>query len=565
MLARGLVCSPSCVCVPLPVCAADYIQAYCHTCRHCVVGDTLISTGSNTSVQVDRLEETADLLAYSQADGLVVRSATAVFSLGEKPIVGVALLDGRILSCTPDHKILRSDGMWIPAADLTAKDYVTVGYRPPVDAPREDSIRASTWSHQLAGLNLTLDLQANRARTLAFFRLLGYLCTDGAVGEHRCSLLLGHELDVASVQRDHVLVTGGRATVAQVKNSWRLDLAAPLTQSVLALGLIVGKRGMQPMPTILTATELVADAISLCPLPMVCAFLSGLFGAAGTTLSVKHGSIHGVGFPLSEAGPLLQSELGGLLSRCGFTADELTWTLSSATAGRLDFSGAYATTQRFAQQVGFAHCCHKQMRLEAGLAVLGSLNDLEVQRQRVADEFARVTAASSGFGQFAAARFEQAKENVDHEYPLHPSVKAWAPNTKRLLATGLKSLGTPSHAAQQQQVSVETLLTQFDAAKFFQDRDQQEGDADDAAHDVVPRGAKGMPTFVMPVLGVRARTVPCKVYDVTVPVLHADGDEATEERQEAEASFLADGIVVHSQWRRRTHTDVARGNLLRSS
>src|SRR4029077_11120852 len=53
---------------------------------------------------------------------------------GERACVTLVLQDGRRLTCTPDHKILRADGRWVRADQLAlGTDRVVMGLEAPLD------------------------------------------------------------------------------------------------------------------------------------------------------------------------------------------------------------------------------------------------------------------------------------------------------------------------------------------------------------------------------------------------------------------------------------------------
>lgn len=352
---------------------------------NCVSIGTDISLSNGTSVKVEQLHGTESLLAYGADRGIVARHATQLIDNGKRRVIELLFLDGRRLVVTPDHRILRSDGEWIEARELRSleeknfdlsKESVTMGVRPPLDEPREDAQRCDNWSLQLNHLQVTFDMKEHRAHTLAFFRVLGRLMTDGTVGEDRvCSLVMEHELDVASIQRDISLISGAHAHQSFDGSRWILRLSRPLSQEMIALDLLVGELGqvITKLPPVITADDKPA-----CPLPVVRAFLSGLFGGGGETLSLvhkKHGHFKPIAFTSSLTGdvahvegPRIQKELGPLLARCGFDAKDLTWTWRSgatpiAAAGHADQKMMLTGTLRidvertslFAQKIGFAH------------------------------------------------------------------------------------------------------------------------------------------------------------------------------------------------------------------
>src|SRR5690606_29971185 len=115
-------------------------------------------------------------------------------------------------------------------------------------------------------LTLTMDGPAERARTLAFARLLGHLLGDGSIsvpGQGRMNL--DQALDHQAALDDIELLTGKRpAGTSYDERKWSIALPLELTAAITALpGVCVGRRIDQPS----TLPEFVLDA--RCPTAVV--------------------------------------------------------------------------------------------------------------------------------------------------------------------------------------------------------------------------------------------------------------------------------------------------------
>ena len=91
----------------------------------------------------------------------------------------LVLQDGRTLTCTPDHEILRDDGCWVRADQLElGKDRVVMGLEAPADEPASDEAGYVLLAGSRA---FSMTDEHERSCTLAFARLLGHLLADGSI------------------------------------------------------------------------------------------------------------------------------------------------------------------------------------------------------------------------------------------------------------------------------------------------------------------------------------------------------------------------------------------------
>ena len=339
---------------------------------------------------------------------------------------------------------------------------------------------------------------AKRAlHTQAFARLLGYVLTDGSIGD-RSRLFLGHPLDVEAVLRDVFLLTDTRPLVRPGHRTLDITIPAPLYQAFLHVGVDAGKRlgKVSHFPAFVTDPN--------CPVPIVREFLGGLFGGDGRTLALKQKRnaggtmvLHGLNFGTTrsatvaaEQQAVLQLELFALLKRAGvdctsdvtprFTTSspcELTKAGTTKlkemqsqglkvqprrTAETLDASKSYmigfdfgnSLVIPFARWIGFRYCCHKQQRLSAAVAFFRSNERLMQQKQWLS---ARILTLRSSMSIPAAAR--QAKQELARREQLLPDIVAWKPRQDDQLHSKKRRGGT----------SLEEQLQSMNSRRFFSD------------------------------------------------------------------------------------------------
>jgi len=382
------------------------LDHFMHKNHVCIIEGSMVTLADGRAVPIETVEPGMTVLSYQRgskdgaADAAVPRRVTKRLDQGVKECVELQFLDGSALTCTPDHMLLTRDGRWIRADSLPLWDCldttqaascsVAASVEYPAYPPEEDALRCATWTLDLStSLGYALDLTANRSRTLAFMRLLGWSLTDSSNHStpDRVELHLRHQLDVAAVRNDVFLLTG--------------EMPLERTQSCVALPVSLSRAlaaasssehgGRTHFPSFLFArheSEIpAADPIDwLCPLPAARAFLSGLFGGEGRTMTPQGpiSSWRGVGWSCARAATLspaqltvLREDFAALLKR---VAVDVHWETSQDAELSLD------ATLQFARSVGFAYSADKQMQLTLACTALRSVHHTTQQQRPVAPD-----------------------------------------------------------------------------------------------------------------------------------------------------------------------------------
>ncbi len=272
----------------------------------CLSGDSKISFSYGFTRKIKELSDTNCLWSYN--DRQIISNGNGLKYNGKRDVVKITLIDGRTLRCTPDHKIMTTNG-WIEAGKLLSKhkwdgvtfttntEYskVVIGFELPEDIIGEDE---SNWKL----LDYTMDTPNNREKTLAFCRILGFILADGTISSYisqrnqkivRSSVSIGTLLDSQIFVDDIKLLIGKEPSITncertEVKgNTFAVHIPKVLVDQIIMLeGIPIGKRSHQPY----TLPSFILDP--KCPLAVVREFLGGLFGGDGTSpsLSVAHPS-----------------------------------------------------------------------------------------------------------------------------------------------------------------------------------------------------------------------------------------------------------------------------------
>ena len=272
----------------------------------CLQGSSLISYSYGFTRKMKDLKHTDSLWTYN--NGQVVSDGNGLIYNGKREIVKITLIDGRTIKCTPDHKIMTTNG-WIEAGRLLSKhnwdgttfstndEYskVVVGLELP-----EDIIGDNEKKWKL--LNYRMDTPKNREKMLAFCRILGFILSDGTISRYKnkydvtilsSSVDIGTLLDAKIFVSDIKLITCKEPVIGNYKgdhikgNTYTISIPSDLVNQIVTLdGVVVGRRICQPY----TLPSFLFD--SKCPLSVIREFLGGLFGGDGTSpsLSVAHPS-----------------------------------------------------------------------------------------------------------------------------------------------------------------------------------------------------------------------------------------------------------------------------------
>ncbi|MDE2138316.1 MAG: aconitate hydratase AcnA, partial [Gammaproteobacteria bacterium] len=247
-------------------------------CTTCIAAGTPVLLANGTSRRIERMPDAGGLEVFAPTEDcrLGVAAQTEKMVQGERECIEIVLQDGRKLVCTPDHKLLAADGRWVRADALVkGRDRLVMGLEAPLDEPMANE---AGYALHAGDLRFELTDGHERARTLAFARLVGHLISDGSIsvlGQGRMNV--GQALDRKAVLTDIELLTGKRPAANRYdERKWSIALPKELTVAISALpGVRTGPR-IHQAPTL---PEFVLQPE--CPVAVVREFLGGLFGADG--------------------------------------------------------------------------------------------------------------------------------------------------------------------------------------------------------------------------------------------------------------------------------------------
>jgi aconitase A len=520
-------------------------------CTTCIAAGTPVLLADGTSRRIESMPAAGGKRVFGPTNDCKLGTAvqTQMMVQGVRDCVSLVLQDGRTLICTADHKILCADGRWVRADELVlGKDRVVMGLEAPIDEPADDELG---YELQAGMRKFTFANEVERARSLAFGRLVGHLISDGSIsvaGQGRMNV--GQAMDRDAVLDDIELLTGKRPIGNRYDaRKWSIVLPKPLTDAIVALpGVRIGRRIDQPASLPQFVEEL------RCPVALVREFLAGLFGADGHAPYLQRHSSNEDSAVLSypaysqsakpEHVPQLQATMQtliGLLVRCGVKARGARVasfpTRRSASSYAAARDGVARTEVRlqlteglsFVERVGYRYCVDKWLRASAAAAYWRTIDSINRQRLWMVDQLEMLHQKAYDVS-FEVARNAAAAELTRHETAIsaHYSLVEGHAGFARL---SMPTTGTfrPRYRKRYGFPSIVGLFRQMGVRDWFAAlRPRSAGDQ--PRRYCLDKSATALPTFTLQVID-RRPAGKRAVFDISVDDLHA---------------FVAGGVCAHN-------------------
>jgi len=303
-------------------------------------------------------EERENVKLFQQVNG---------FNQGKKKCIRLTFEDGTELECTPDHKILGSEKEWQEAQNIEIGQCVKMSIRFP-------NFALNDYTFDFA------DEKYSGTRCIKLMQLFGLILSDGHCVKGRTKVYTGHPLDVESVQKDIKELFHKHIEPRKENYGWSFLIPGKYGIAFRKMrGIKLGSRAEgRCFPDFLFEDD-TPDAV-------IRAFLSGLFGGDGHTLtySEKAKALSPLKFSWSSDTPEELEEvfekLTLLLQRVGL--NPTVTRISSSTILRIPIDEALL----FHSEIGFTHCVHKAIRLEAGCFYLRYRSSVWEQQKRIVEK-----------------------------------------------------------------------------------------------------------------------------------------------------------------------------------
>lgn len=335
----------------------------------------------NRSAKIENMYKynSGDVLGYDDAsEGVGRYKQTNFFNQGMKECVKLTLEDGSILECTPDHRIMSSDGEWIEAGEIIENSTrVKISYVPPM--------------FYMGNERFTLgDKTYTTERLRKLMHLLGLLWSDGhnakipGNGGGRSVIYVGHDLDIQSVQSDLKDIFDVEVIPKKQNAGWGLTIPGKYGSAIRGIpGIMFGRR--------LNQIRTLPEFLKVSGKGIIASFLSGLFGGDGHTFtfSAKAQAFSSIGLSWTSDDPAnlepIFTEIREYLKLFDIDSSFTNHPSSNKKSTETRLNIAVKDTIKFKEKIGFAHCVHKSMRLEAGCRYLRLRDNVWDQQKWVTD------------------------------------------------------------------------------------------------------------------------------------------------------------------------------------
>ena len=514
--------------------------------RDCEMSLTPIPLNCGLSIKIgDMGDKGWNVLGWDEKNKNIVPGIQTEFLCkGERECVELTFNDGRKKICTPNHLLLTEEGNWEKAELTLNKKLKTCVVYPVMDFNKDIEI-CNNWSMKIGEINLETNSIPNFLKSLAFMRIMGLLCSDGGFYKHNNYIFsrvsLGHITDMNIFDEDLNLFTYKNSE--WIKDSsqgcYELRLPRDFTTNVLTLeGITIGRKINQPIkfPNFILDDNL--------PLPLLREFLGALFGGDGHTCYLtkhrgKRDLLTSISFSRSSLGSNLQhlktymNQLQGLLNKLGIEKITIQnpkeTTFSKNSKREKDENKCYQINLHldinelipFHDKIGFRYCCHKSLRLEAGVSyrrlretvvdqhnwIVNRVDELTDFANKKKENPDKIIPTKKAIEQ--ATKELQKKEMILHKYAIPTTHDITDHLVKGTKFGSFRSKSFPT---------VEDFVTEIGALEWF----------DDSYATKTNEG--GLPTMNLEVIDIRP-VGKHLVYDIEVDKIH---------------SFLANGIVAHN-------------------
>lgn len=367
---------------------------------HCFTGDTVINMPMGLSRRINKFSEQGMEKVLSWDNGVKESYSLGMESKGIRDTIKLVLMDGRELTCTPDHKFkirIGNEYTYKEAKDLITMDKedadnLVVSIEYPEDVHTDDE---KGWKLVTDNFTFDMETEINRQKSLAFARLLGFLYSDGSItrtGKNTfiVRLYLGHMIDVNAMLDDIKLIAEETKKVTQDEFVYKVDIPNKLVRNIANLSKItIGRKTTQKssLPEFLLKDN--------CPKSFLREFLGGYFGGNGHSPYLINNVFSYVRLSQAICKEFEQSlvtkmnHIVNMLNKVGVNAyyartrDCHKNNEAYITHPRRDCEIAVRSNLEFAEKIGFRYCVQKSVRLSIAASYERFGNKVAEQHNRI--------------------------------------------------------------------------------------------------------------------------------------------------------------------------------------
>lgn len=458
----------------------------------CIADDTPVTMG-NRSENIRDMYQCNDNYVYSmEEDGAILQKQSAFFNQGKKECVSLTFQDGRILTCTPDHRILTEKDGWVEAAKIGIGRNVQMTYNPPIYHIPDAYVL------NFAGRNYA------GGDVIKLMQLFGMLCSDGTKGGSW--IYVDHKQDMHSVIRDIKHLSGEDAVIRKDAHGWTIRILGKFGKAFRRT-----KAGCRSFPSLLFEEK--------CPNGVITSFLSGLFGVDGHTPYVDAGRPF-TSVRLSWTKPTTRrlndvfEQLQFLLQKLSFHPNISRNRSRNRTKPVMVLTIPSREILQFHSMINFAHCKNKALKLEVVCTYFRYRQSVLIQQRRIVEKVKQMWESSGKLGIRKLLESAAAEEKFFFNFFKLPLKEMYALLQKNWHKITFREGRFPTPAQYMESIG---------ARHFFPDTCHERscpiGDDDHL-----------LPTFSIPLLH-REKCGLRHTYDIEVSPGH---------------SFIANGIIVHN-------------------
>ena len=240
----------------------------------CITEGSLVSLSSGLSIKIENMNKHQKVLSWNKSsNGLTVENQVDFIPKGEKECIKITFLDGTHITCTPDHKLLKS-GNWVEAKTLAVGDCLHNTIKGPEYSYKQSE---PIWELNVGIYTLSNKTEEDWLKSLAFSRLLGFLLTDGSISESKinvkASVTMALLMDINSYVDDIELVTGIRPKIRTEENRKGYSVTLPTNLMTGILSITHDSFNSKHIPDFLNAPD--------CPQDIIREFIAGMWGGDG--------------------------------------------------------------------------------------------------------------------------------------------------------------------------------------------------------------------------------------------------------------------------------------------